>query len=125
MIDVEGRLETGGLSAFGGTRGAGGHHRPHGLIRRALAAPVAQTRRASDEAAVDHRRQCRRPEQARDDEAVGQAPQRLHGRGDAGYQPGEKVVVKLNLNCSSRRPSFPSTCIQKSWTFLKSGTSSK
>ena len=38
--------------AFGGTRGAGGHHRPHGLIRRALAAPVAQTRRASDEAAV-------------------------------------------------------------------------
>ena len=39
MIDVEGRLETGGLSAFGGTRGAGGHHRPHGLIRRALAAP--------------------------------------------------------------------------------------
>jgi len=39
MIDVEGRLETGGLSAFGGTRCAGGHHRPHGLIRRALAAP--------------------------------------------------------------------------------------
>jgi len=39
MIAVEGRLETGGLSAFGGTRGAGGHHRPHGLIRRALAAP--------------------------------------------------------------------------------------
>jgi hypothetical protein len=39
MIDVEGRLETGGLSAFGGTRGAGGHHRPRGLIRRALAAP--------------------------------------------------------------------------------------
>jgi hypothetical protein len=39
MIDVEGRLETGGLSAFGGTRGAGGHYRPHGLIRRALAAP--------------------------------------------------------------------------------------
>ena len=52
MIDVEGRLETGGLSAFGGTRGAGGHHRPHGLIRRALAAPVAQTRRAPDDAAV-------------------------------------------------------------------------
>jgi hypothetical protein len=24
MIDVEGRLETGGLSAFGGVRGAGG-----------------------------------------------------------------------------------------------------
>ena len=39
MIDVEGRLETGGLSAFGGTRCAGGHHRPRGLIRRALAAP--------------------------------------------------------------------------------------
>ena len=39
MIDVEGRLETGGLSALWGTRGAGGHHRPHGLIRRALAAP--------------------------------------------------------------------------------------
>jgi hypothetical protein len=39
MIDVEGRLETGGLSAFGGTRCAGGHHRPHGLIRRAVAAP--------------------------------------------------------------------------------------
>ena len=38
--------------AFGGTRGAGGHHRPHGLIRRALAAPWAQTRRASDQAAV-------------------------------------------------------------------------
>jgi hypothetical protein len=52
MIDVEGRLETGGLSAFGGTRGAGGHHRPHGLIRRALAAPwrkpaAPQTRRPS------------------------------------------------------------------------------
>jgi len=26
-----------------------------------------------------------------------------HGRGDRGYQPGEKVVVKLNLNCSKRR----------------------
>jgi hypothetical protein len=25
------------------------------------------------------------------------------GRGDAGYQPGEKVVVKLNLNCCQRR----------------------
>jgi hypothetical protein len=52
MIDVEGRLETGGLSAFGGTRGAGGHHRPHGLIRRALAAPwrkpaAPRTRRLS------------------------------------------------------------------------------
>jgi hypothetical protein len=50
MIDVEGRLETGGLSALWGTRGAGGHHRPHGLIRRALAAPwrkpaAPQTRR--------------------------------------------------------------------------------
>ena len=27
---------------------------------------------------------------------------RTHGRGDAGYQPGEKVAVKLNLNCSQR-----------------------
>ncbi len=25
------------------------------------------------------------------------------GRGDVGYQPGEKVVVKLNLNCCQRR----------------------
>ena len=52
MIDVEGRLETGGLSAYGGTRCAGGHHRPHGLIRRALAAPwrkpaAPRTRRPS------------------------------------------------------------------------------
>src|ERR1019366_5495687 len=39
MIEVEGRLETGGLFAFGGARGAGGHHRPRGLVRRALAAP--------------------------------------------------------------------------------------
>ena len=30
---------------------------------------------------------------------------RRHGRGDAGYQPGEKVVVKLNLNCCQRRVS--------------------
>jgi len=52
MIDVEGRLETGGLSAFGGTRWcrwpppSARHHpaRPGG--------PVAQTRRAPDEAAV-------------------------------------------------------------------------
>jgi uncharacterized protein (DUF362 family) len=29
-----------------------------------------------------------------------------HGRGDAGYKPGEKVVIKANLNCSSRRPTF-------------------
>jgi hypothetical protein len=28
---------------------------------------------------------------------------RTHGRGDVGYRPGEKVVVKLNLNCASRR----------------------
>lgn len=28
---------------------------------------------------------------------------RAHGRGNAGYQPGEKVAVKLNLNCSKRR----------------------
>jgi len=27
---------------------------------------------------------------------------RRHGRGDAGYRPGEKVAVKLNMNCSSR-----------------------
>jgi hypothetical protein len=27
---------------------------------------------------------------------------RTHGRGDAGYRPGEKVAVKLNLNCSQR-----------------------
>ncbi|MHB1038624.1 MAG: DUF362 domain-containing protein [Pirellulales bacterium] len=27
---------------------------------------------------------------------------RTHGRGDAGYRPGEKVAVKLNMNCSSR-----------------------
>ena len=26
-----------------------------------------------------------------------------HGRANAGYQPGEKVVVKLNLNCSQRQ----------------------
>lgn len=25
-----------------------------------------------------------------------------HGRGDAGYRPGEKIAVKLNLNCSQR-----------------------
>jgi hypothetical protein len=28
------------------------------------------------------------------------------GRGDRGYQPGEKVVVKLNLNCCQRRVTF-------------------
>ena len=28
---------------------------------------------------------------------------RTHGRGDAGYRPGEKVAIKLNLNCSKRR----------------------
>jgi hypothetical protein len=28
---------------------------------------------------------------------------RTHGRGDAGYRPGEKVVIKLNMNCSQRR----------------------
>jgi len=28
---------------------------------------------------------------------------RQRGRGDIGYQPGEKVVVKLNLNCCQRR----------------------
>ena len=59
MIDVEGRLETGGLSAFGGTRGAGGHHRPHGLIRRALAAPwrkpaAPSTRGRPDQMGADY-----------------------------------------------------------------------
>jgi len=29
-----------------------------------------------------------------------------HSRGDVGYRPGEKVAVKLNLNCSKRRPDF-------------------
>lgn len=29
-----------------------------------------------------------------------------HGRGDVGYRPGEKVAVKLNLNCSKRRADF-------------------
>ncbi len=29
---------------------------------------------------------------------------RTRGRGSAGYQPGETVVVKLNLNCAKRRP---------------------
>jgi hypothetical protein len=52
MIDVEGRLETGGLSAFGGTRGAGGHYRPHGLIRRALAAPWRKPAAPQTRAAV-------------------------------------------------------------------------
>ena len=27
---------------------------------------------------------------------------RTHGREDAGYQPGERVAVKINMNCSSR-----------------------
>jgi len=27
---------------------------------------------------------------------------RTHGRGDAGYRPGEKIAVKLNLNCSQQ-----------------------
>ena len=31
---------------------------------------------------------------------------RQRGRGDVGYQPGEKVVVKLNLNCCQRRLNF-------------------
>jgi hypothetical protein len=26
---------------------------------------------------------------------------RTHGRGDSGYKPGERVVVKLNMNCSA------------------------
>ncbi len=28
---------------------------------------------------------------------------RLRGRGDVGYRPGERVVVKLNMNCGKRR----------------------
>ena len=32
---------------------------------------------------------------------------RTHGRGDAGYKPGEKVAVKLNLNCSTTRDAKP------------------
>ena len=28
---------------------------------------------------------------------------RTHGRGDAGYRPGERVAVKLNLNCAKRK----------------------
>jgi uncharacterized protein (DUF362 family) len=28
---------------------------------------------------------------------------RTHGRGDVGYRPGEKVAVKLNLNCCKRQ----------------------
>ena len=28
---------------------------------------------------------------------------RAHGRGDAGYRPGERVAVKLNLNCAKRQ----------------------
>jgi len=28
---------------------------------------------------------------------------RTHGRGDVGYKPGEKIAVKLNLNCAKRR----------------------
>lgn len=28
---------------------------------------------------------------------------RTHGRGEAGYKPGEKVAVKLNLNCALRK----------------------
>jgi hypothetical protein len=32
---------------------------------------------------------------------------RTHGRGDAGYRPGEKVAIKLNLNCSGSRQPDP------------------
>jgi uncharacterized protein (DUF362 family) len=32
---------------------------------------------------------------------------RTHGRGDAGYRPGEKVTIKLNLNCSTNRRADP------------------
>ncbi len=31
-----------------------------------------------------------------------------HGRGDTGYRPGERVVVKLNMNCASRQRAKPS-----------------
>ncbi len=32
---------------------------------------------------------------------------RTHGRGDRGYRPGEKVTLKLNLNCSTIRQAEP------------------
>ena len=32
---------------------------------------------------------------------------RTHGRGDAGYRPGEKIAVKLNLNCSQKHQADP------------------
>jgi uncharacterized protein (DUF362 family) len=31
---------------------------------------------------------------------------RAHGRGDVGYKPGEKLAIKVNMNCSKRRPDF-------------------
>ena len=31
---------------------------------------------------------------------------RTHGRGDVGYKPGEKLAIKVNMNCSKRRPDF-------------------
>ena len=35
--------------------------------------------------------------------AIFQHYNNTHGRAKAGYRPGEKVVVKLNLNCSQRQ----------------------
>ncbi len=32
---------------------------------------------------------------------------RTHGRGDAGYRPGERVAIKLNLNCAKPSPIPP------------------
>ena len=32
---------------------------------------------------------------------------RTHGRGDVGYRPGEKIAVKLNLNCSQQHRADP------------------
>jgi uncharacterized protein (DUF362 family) len=32
---------------------------------------------------------------------------RTHGRGDVGYRPGEKIAMKLNLNCSTDRRADP------------------
>jgi len=29
---------------------------------------------------------------------------RTHGAGDVGYQPGEKIAIKINLNAGGLRP---------------------
>jgi hypothetical protein len=58
MIDVEGRLETGGLSEFGGhawCRWPPPSARPHPARP---GGPVAQTRRAPDQAAVPAPKMC-------------------------------------------------------------------